>query len=71
MKLIINADDFGYSPGQNLGIIKAHANGIVTSTTCLANAPYLDNALFLAKSYPNLGGKLELKPSTYSMISPT
>jgi len=55
MKLIINADDFGYSPGQNLGIIKAHADGIVTSTACLANAPYLDNALSLAKNHPNLG----------------
>ncbi len=55
MKLIINADDFGYSPGQNLGIIKAHAEGIVTSATCLANAPYLDNALSLAKNHPNLG----------------
>ncbi|MGB4588238.1 MAG: chitin disaccharide deacetylase [Clostridiaceae bacterium] len=55
MKLIINADDFGYSPGQNLGIIKAHDEGIVTSTTCLANAPYLEHALSLAKNYPNLG----------------
>lgn len=55
MKLIVNADDFGYSPGQNQGIIKAHAEGIVTSTTCLANAPYLENALSLAKNHPDLG----------------
>ena len=34
-KLIINADDFGYTPGVTAGIIEAHKRGIVTSTTAL------------------------------------
>jgi len=55
MKLIINGDDFGYSPGQNLGIIKAHEKGILTSTTAMANGEYLDEALALAAPYKNLG----------------
>ncbi|TGU42153.1 ChbG/HpnK family deacetylase, partial [Mesorhizobium sp. M00.F.Ca.ET.186.01.1.1] len=37
MKLIVNADDFGYSKGVNLGIIEAHRAGVVTSTTTMVN----------------------------------
>jgi len=33
--LVVNADDFGLSPGVNEGIIEAHANGIVTSTSLM------------------------------------
>ena len=35
MKLIVNADDYGMTKGVNLGIIEAHKNGIVTSTTLM------------------------------------
>ena len=38
-KVIINADDFGYSSAVNLGIIKSHKDGILTSTTLMANMP--------------------------------
>ena len=34
-RLIVNADDFGRSPGVNAGILEARARGIVTSTTVL------------------------------------
>lgn len=33
--LIVNADDFGLSRGQNYGIVDACRNGVVTSTTAL------------------------------------
>ncbi len=36
-KVIINADDFGYSEGVNRGIIKAYEQGVLTSTTVLGN----------------------------------
>jgi predicted glycoside hydrolase/deacetylase ChbG (UPF0249 family) len=36
-QLIVNADDFGYSPGVNRGIFEAHHRGIVTSTTVMVN----------------------------------
>ena len=36
--LIVNADDFGYSPGVNKGIIKAHTEGIVTSTSVMVDS---------------------------------
>ncbi len=37
--LIVNADDFGYAPGINQGIVEAAARGIVTATGVLANCP--------------------------------
>jgi len=36
--LIVNADDFGYSYSINKGIIEAHTNGIVTSTSVIVDA---------------------------------
>jgi chitin disaccharide deacetylase len=54
-KLIINADDFGYSKGVNLGIIEAFQNGVVTSTTLMANMPGAAHAAELAKRNPTLG----------------
>lgn len=53
--LIINADDFGYSSGINFGIIDAHKNGILTSTTLMANMPGFDHAVQLSKQNPELG----------------
>ena len=35
--LIVNADDFGLTAGVSRGILEAHRNGIVTSTTLLVN----------------------------------
>lgn len=60
MKLIVNADDFGMSRGVNLGIIEAHKNGIVTSTTLMVTMPEVEQALLLAKDCPNLGIGLHL-----------
>lgn len=44
-QVIINADDFGYSDGVNAGIKKAYEEGILTSTTALANGPAIENPL--------------------------
>jgi predicted glycoside hydrolase/deacetylase ChbG (UPF0249 family) len=38
-RLIVNADDFGRAPGVNRGIVAAHQDGIVTSTTLMTNLP--------------------------------
>lgn len=37
-RLIVNADDFGLTPGVSEGILAAHRHGIVTSTTVLATS---------------------------------
>lgn len=39
--LVVNADDFGLTPGICDGILRAHAGGIVTSTTVIAVGPAL------------------------------
>lgn len=52
--LIINADDFGYSKAVNLGIMESHVNGVLTSTTLMANMPGVDHAVSLLKDMPNL-----------------
>ncbi len=47
--LIVNADDFGLTRGVNSGIIRAHKEGIVTSTTLLAGCNASEEAVELAK----------------------
>ncbi|GAB2024455.1 carbohydrate deacetylase [Lactovum odontotermitis] len=54
-KIIINADDFGYSSGVNQGILKAFKEGLLSSTTLMANMPKRDEAIRLAKENPRLG----------------
>jgi chitin disaccharide deacetylase len=54
IKLIVNADDFGYSRGVNYGIIDAHQYGIVNSTTMMMNMPGINHAVELAKEHPTL-----------------
>ena len=55
MKLIVNGDDFGISKGVTLGIIEAHVNGIVKSTTLMCNMEDSKYAAELSKNYKNLG----------------
>lgn len=46
-RLIVNADDFGLTAGVSRGILRAHREGLVTSTTVLASLapqPELDAA---------------------------
>lgn len=54
-KLIVNADDFGLTKSVNKGIIEAHVNGILTSTTFMVNTPGFEDAVQLSRQYPSLG----------------
>ena len=53
-RLIVNADDFGLTLGVNRAIVEAHTNGIVTSSTLMANGAAFHDAARLAKSMPKL-----------------
>ncbi|KAF1682391.1 ChbG/HpnK family deacetylase [Veillonella sp. R32] len=55
IRLIVNADDFGLHEAVNEGIIKGHTEGIITSTSLLANGEAFDQAVGLAKNMPQLG----------------
>ena len=54
-RVIVNADDFGFSAGISAGIIRAHKEGIVTSTTVIANMPAAEHAIPLLADTPALG----------------
>lgn len=53
-RAIINADDFGLSPGVNRGIVSGFREGILTSTTMLVNLQHFDGAVELARANPDL-----------------
>lgn len=59
-RLIINADDFGFSEGVTRGIIEAHAAGSVTSTSIMANGGDWQNAVARARATRTLGVGLHL-----------
>ncbi len=53
-RLIINADDFGFTGDVNAGIVQAHREGVLTSTTLMANGCAFDDAVRLAGETPSL-----------------
>jgi predicted glycoside hydrolase/deacetylase ChbG (UPF0249 family) len=53
-QLVVNADDFGFTPDVNAGIVEAHRDGILTATTLMANGDAFDDAVRLARATPTL-----------------
>ncbi len=53
-QLVVNADDFGFTPDVNRGIVDAHRGGILTATTLMANGAAFDDAVRLARETPSL-----------------
>jgi len=53
-RLIVNADDFGYTSGVNRAIVEAHSRGVVTSSTLMANGAAFAEAAQLSSTVPNL-----------------
>ena len=78
--LIVNADDFGLSPGINAGIIEGFEKGVLTSASIMVNAPAFEQAVQLALMYDGLGigvhlnvlrGKAVLPPAEIpSLVDP-
>ena len=80
-RLIVNADDFGRTPGDNAGALEAHLRGIVTSATvmvlepaategigeALARAPRLDLGLHVVLTG---GGSPASEPSSVAALAP-
>jgi predicted glycoside hydrolase/deacetylase ChbG (UPF0249 family) len=54
-RLILNADDFGLTPGINRAIAELHRAGALTSATLMANGPAFDDAVAIARANPTLG----------------
>jgi predicted glycoside hydrolase/deacetylase ChbG (UPF0249 family) len=61
--LIVNADDLGWTDGVNRGILEAFHQGIVTSTSLLANGAAFAGGVEAARSAPGLGVGVHLNLS--------
>jgi predicted glycoside hydrolase/deacetylase ChbG (UPF0249 family) len=53
-RLIVNADDFGFTHDVNEGIVEAHRRGILTATTLMANGAAFEDAVKRACEAPSL-----------------
>lgn len=71
VKLIFNADDFARSTGINRGIIKAHQDGLITTTTAMMNLKNAPQALMAAQEEcPKLGFGVHLNITFGAPLSP-
>jgi predicted glycoside hydrolase/deacetylase ChbG (UPF0249 family) len=68
--LIVNADDLGWTAGVNRGIAEAHRNGIVTSTSLLANGSAFDDGVRISSELPRLGVGVHLNLSDGKPVAP-
>jgi hopanoid biosynthesis associated protein HpnK len=59
-RLIVNADDFGRSSSINHAVIRAHREGVLTTTSLMVNEPACAEAVDLARQNPRLGVGLHL-----------
>jgi predicted glycoside hydrolase/deacetylase ChbG (UPF0249 family) len=62
-RLIVNADDLGYDPEIDRGILEAHREGLVTSATAMVLTPYAPAALTAAPPSLGLGLHAVLDPA--------
>ena len=58
-KIVINADDFGFSGPVNRAIVQAFERGLISSTTLMVNMPGFEEACELAHRH-DLQGKIGL-----------
>ena len=68
--LIVTADDFGITSGINRGIVQAHREGILTSTSLMVDRPACEQAAALARENGTLsvGIHLELDPGAAERV---
>lgn len=69
-RLIINADDFGLTPGVSRAILRAHREGIVSSTTFMVNFPWAPEVAPLLGEAPALGVGIHLNITTGAPVLP-
>ncbi len=59
-RLIVNADDFGISEEVNDAVIRAHREGVLTSTSLMVTGAAFEQAVELAKENPGLAVGIHL-----------
>jgi len=69
-RLIVNADDFGLTAGVNQAIMEAHQDGLISSTSLLANGEAFVNALAASRQAPRLGVGIHLNLTEGKPVAP-
>ena len=69
MKIIINADDLGYSGGTNDIIFELLSHQRITSTTLLANGPAFDDAVRRIPDYGRFSFGVHLNLTEFSCLT--
>lgn len=55
LRFIVNADDFGLTPGVNRAIGELHRAGVLSSATLMATGAAFEDAVAIAHAHPALG----------------
>jgi predicted glycoside hydrolase/deacetylase ChbG (UPF0249 family) len=69
-QLIINADDFGLTPGVNRAIAELHQAKVLTSATLMATGAAFDDAVAIAHANPALGVGCHIVLTDGTPVSP-
>jgi chitin disaccharide deacetylase len=69
-RLIINADDFGLTPGVNRAIAELHQARVLTSATLMATGAAFEDAVATAHANPNLGVGCHIVLTDGAPVSP-
>ena len=70
-RIIINADDLGMSREVNAAIETAIKEGCISSSTIMANAPAFDDAVRIAKLYPQISFGVHLNIDEFKPLTET
>lgn len=68
--VVVHADDLGLSTATSRGILRAHHEGVVTSTSLLANLPGAEEGATLARAAPALETGLHLNLTEGRPLTP-
>ena len=63
IKIVVNADDYGWDENRTKAILEAYRIGAITTTTIMPNMPWFDKAVEMAKGtglHANIGMHLTL-----------
>jgi hopanoid biosynthesis associated protein HpnK len=69
-RLIVNADDFGLTAKVNQAILAGHENGLITSTSLMANGEAFASAVALSRQAPRLGVGVHLNLTEGQPVAP-
>ncbi len=67
-RLVVNADDFGLSAGVNAGILRAHTEGIVTTTSLMVRGAAAQDAVAAVAQHPRLAVGLHVDLAEWACV---